>query len=172
MNPDTNAGMKIALIVAMSEDGTIGDKGKIPWHISDDLKRFKRLTMGHPIIMGRKTYESIGKPLPGRTNIVLTRNTRFTAPPEVLTFDGFEAAVEHCRRRHEEIVFVIGGAEVYRQALPFADKLFVTEVRQRITGDTKFPDYDTRRWIEVTRQDGPEWSFVEYMLSRKKDSWS
>ena len=85
MNPDANAGMTIALIVAMSEDGTIGDKGKIPWHISDDLKRFKRLTMGHPIIMGRKTYESIGKPLPGRTNIVLTRNTRFTAPPEVLT---------------------------------------------------------------------------------------
>jgi dihydrofolate reductase len=170
MNPDANAGMQVALIVAVSADGTIGDKGKIPWHISDDLMRFKHLTMGHPIIMGRKTYESIGKPLPGRTNIVLTRNTRFTAPPEVLTFDGFEAAVEHCRRRHEEIVFVIGGREVYHQALPVADKLFITEVHQRLTGDTKFPDYDRGQWTEAARQDGPEWSFVEYTRSLKKDS--
>jgi dihydrofolate reductase len=172
MNPDTNVGMTVALIVAMSEDGTIGDKGKIPWHISEDLKRFKRLTMGHPIIMGRKTYESIGKPLPGRTNIVLTRSPRFTAPPEVLKFESLDAALDHCRRQQEEIVFVIGGGEVYRQALPVADKLFINEVHQRVTGDTKFPDYDRGQWIEVTRQDGPEWSFVEYMRSMKKDSRS
>ena len=162
MNPDTSVGPNIALIVAMSEDGTIGDKGKIPWHIRDDLKRFKRLTMGHPIIMGRKTYESIGKPLPGRANIVLTNNSNFSAPPEVLKFASFDAALDCCRRQREGLAFVIGGAEVYRQALPRADELFITEVHQRINGDTKFPEYDRRQWIEVARESGPECSFVEY----------
>ena len=154
--------MNIALIVAMSGDGTIGDKGKIPWHISDDLKRFKRLTMGHPIVMGRKTYESIGKPLPGRTNIVLTRSAHFIAPPGVLKFDSLDAALDHCRQQGEELVFIVGGSDVYKQALPHADQLFITEVHQRLTGDTKFPDYDRSQWIEVAREDAPDCSFVEY----------
>ncbi len=170
MNAEAATGLTIALIVAMSEDGTIGDKGKIPWHISNDLKRFKHLTMGHPIIMGRKTYESIGKPLPGRTNIVLTRSPHFLAPPEVLKFDSIDASLDHCRRQHEQTVFVIGGGEVYRQSLPLADKLFLTEVRQRVEGDTKFPDFDCSQWIETKRQDGPECSFVEYERRVKKDS--
>jgi len=154
--------MNIALVVAMSEDGTIGDKGKVPWHISADLKRFKRLTMGHSVIMGRKTYASIGKPLPGRTNIVLTRSPDFAAPPEVLKFGSLDAVLDHCRRQHEEIVFVIGGGEVYRQILPLAEKLFITEVHRPVTGDTKFPDYDRGQWEEVAREDGSECSFVEY----------
>ena len=162
MKPATSVGVRIALIVAMSEDGTIGDKGKVPWHISDDLKRFKRLTMGHPIIMGRKTYESIGKPLPGRTNIVLTRSSAFTASSELLKFDSLDAALDHCRQQREEIVFAIGGGEVYRQTLPLADKLFITEVHRRVDGDTKFPDYDRSQWQEIAREDGPECSFVEY----------
>jgi dihydrofolate reductase len=154
--------MKIALIVAISEDGTIGDKGKIPWHIREDLQRFKRLTMGHPIIMGRKTYESIGKPLPGRTNIVLTQNPNFTAPPEVLRFASLDAALGHCRAQNAESVFIIGGSKIYQRALPLADRLFVTEVHQRVNGDTKFPDYDRGEWTETARGDGPEYSFVEY----------
>jgi len=154
--------MKIVLIVAMSEDGTIGSKGKIPWHLSEDLRRFKQLTMGHPIIMGRKTYESIGKPLPGRTNIVLTRTARFTAPSGVLAFGSLEPALDHCRHQHEESAFIVGGAEVYRQALPFADKLFITEVHQYVNGDTTFPEYDHMEWVEVAREDRPEYSFVEY----------
>jgi dihydrofolate reductase len=162
--------MNIALIVAMSGDGTIGDKGKIPWHISDDLKRFKRLTMGHPILMGRKTYESIGKPLPGRTNIVLTRSAHFIVPPEVLKFDSLDAALDHCRQQGEKLVFIVGGSDVYRQALPHADQLFVTEVHQRLTGDTKFPDYDRSQWIEVAREDAPDCSFVEYRRDRAAHS--
>ncbi|HUI06725.1 MAG TPA: dihydrofolate reductase [Verrucomicrobiae bacterium] len=154
--------MTIILIAGIAEDGTIGDRGKIPWHISGDLKRFKRLTMGHPIIMGRKTYESIGKPLPGRTNIVLTRSPSFATPPEVLKFDGLDAALDHCRKQREEIVFVIGGREVYRQTLPVADKLFLTEVHRPVTGDTKFPDYDRSQWQEIAREDGPECAFVQY----------
>ena len=159
--------MKVSLIVAMSEDGTIGDKGKIPWHIREDLQRFKRLTMGHPIIMGRPTYESIGKPLPGRTNIVLTQNPNFTAPPEVLTFASLDAALDHCRAQNTESVFIIGGSKIYQLALPLADKLFVTEVHQRVNGDTKFPDYDRTEWAETARESGPECSFVEYVRSNR-----
>ncbi len=154
--------MNIALIVAISEDGTIGDRGKIPWHIREDLQRFKRLTMGHPIIMGRKTYESIGKPLTGRTNIVLTQSANFTAPPGGLLFASLDAALDHCRRQNEQIVFIIGGRKVYEAALPQADKMFVTEVHRRVAGDTKFPDYDRGEWKETGREDGPECSFVEY----------
>ena len=154
--------MKISLIVAISEDGTIGDKGKIPWHIREDLQRFKRLTMGHPIIMGRRTYESIGKPLPGRTNIVLTQNPKFATPPEMLTFASLDAALDHCRGQNQDSVFIVGGSKIYQLALPLADKLFVTEVHQRIDGDTKFPDYDRREWTETTREDGPDYAFVEY----------
>jgi dihydrofolate reductase len=159
--------MNVALIVAMSENGVIGDKGKIPWHIREDLQRFKRLTMGHPIILGRKTYESIGRPLSGRTNIVLTRNLNFTPPPEVLTFITLDAAIDHCRAQNAESVFIIGGNKVYEAALPLADKLFVTEVHQRINGDTKFPDYDRREWTETARENGPEHSFVEYVRTTR-----
>jgi dihydrofolate reductase len=154
--------MNIAVVVAISEDGTIGDQGKIPWHIREDLQRFKRLTMGHPIVMGRRTHETIGKPLLGRTNIVLTRKENFTALPGVLTFASLDAALDHCRRQKEQSVFIIGGRKVYEAALPLADKLFVTEVHRRITGDTRFPDYDRGEWREVAREDGPECSFVEY----------
>jgi dihydrofolate reductase len=121
--------------------------------------------MGHPIIMGRKTYESVGKLLPGRTNIVLTQSPNFTAPPEVLTFASLDAALNHCRGQHADAVFIIGGSKVYQLALPLADKLFVTEVHQRVNGDTKFPDYDHREWAETAREDGPEYSFVEYVRS-------
>jgi dihydrofolate reductase len=154
--------MTIAIIVAMTKDGIIGDKGKIPWHIREDLQRFKRLTMGHPIIMGRRTYESIGKPLPGRTNIVLTQSPKLIASPEVLRFGSLKAALDHCRERNEDLVFVIGGSKVYEAALPLADKLFITEVRQNVAGDTTFPAYDRSEWIETAREDEPECSFVEY----------
>jgi dihydrofolate reductase len=154
--------MTLALIVAVTKDGVIGDKGKIPWHISEDLKRFKRLTMGHPIIMGRKTYESIGKPLPGRTNIVLTQSQNLAAPPEVLRFGSLKAALDHCRQRNEDLVFVIGGSKVFEATLPLADKLFITEVHRQVAGDTTFPAYDRTAWTETAREDGPDCSFVEY----------
>ncbi len=159
--------MNIALIVAMSENGVIGDKGKIPWHIREDLQRFKRLTMDHPIIMGRKTYESIGKLLPGRTNIVLTQNPNFTVPPEALTFTNLEAALECCRGQNHDSAFIIGGSKVFQLALPLADRLLVTEVHQHVNGDTKFPDYDRTEWMETAREDGPECSFVEYARIEK-----
>jgi dihydrofolate reductase len=154
--------MTLAIIVAMTKDGVIGDKGKIPWHIREDLQRFKRLTMGHPIIMGRRTYESIGKPLPGRANIVLTQSPNLVAPREVLRFGSLNAALDHCRERNQDLVFVIGGSKVYEAALPLADKLFITEVLSNVPGDTSFPAYDRSAWIETAREDGAECSFVEY----------
>jgi dihydrofolate reductase len=161
VNPAPNA-LKIVLIAALAEDGTIGNDGKIPWHISDDLKRFKRLTMGHPIIMGRKTYQSIGKPLPGRTNIVLTRNPGFQPAANVHTFPGLGEALGFCRQQKAQAVFIIGGAEIYRQSIGRADTLLLTHVRKRISGDTKFPEFDRSQWREVSRQDTEEYSFVEY----------
>jgi dihydrofolate reductase len=148
--------MKIAIIAALSDDGTIGDRGKIPWHISDDLKRFKRLTMGHPVIMGRKTYDSIGKPLPGRRNIVLTRTTTL---PGIECFASLNAALQTCG---DTTAFIIGGAEIYRAALPVADTLLLTHVNHPGGGDTKFPDYDKSQWKEISREDHDGYSFVEY----------
>lgn len=155
--------MKVVLIAALSENGTIGDKGKIPWHISADLKRFKQVTMGHPVIMGRKTFESIGKPLPGRRNIVLTRDASRPLPDGVEQFTDLRAALQTCS---DETVFFIGGAQVYREALPLADALFLTHVHKRVDGDTRFPEFDRSQWIEVARQDTEECSFVEYARKR------
>jgi dihydrofolate reductase len=155
--------MKIVLIAALSPDGTIGDKGRIPWHISADLKRFKRVTMGHPVIMGRKTFASIGQPLPGRRNIVLTRNATRPLPDGVERFADFRTAVRACG---DEIIFVIGGAEVYREAIAQADTLLLTHVHKNIAGDTKFPQFDRTQWMEVSRQDTEECSFVEYTRKR------
>jgi dihydrofolate reductase len=146
--------MNIVIIAAIASNGTIGDAGKIPWHISDDLKRFKRLTLGHPVIMGRKTFESLGKPLPGRRNIILTR--RPAGPDQFSTLD---AALKSCG---DETVFVIGGAEIYRLALPVADTLQLTHVHRTVPGDTRFPDFDKTEWKEVSREDHEGYSFVEY----------
>ena len=150
--------MTLHIIAALADNGVIGDAGKIPWHLSEDLKRFKRLTLGHPVIMGRKTYASLGKPLPGRRNLVLTRGP---AIPGVECFASLAAALAAC---HDEAVFIIGGAEIYRQALPLAQVLLLTHVHQSVTGDTKFPEFDQRRWQEVAREDHPGYAFVEYRL--------
>ena len=145
--------MKIIIIAAIADNGVIGNAGQIPWHISDDLKRFKQLTMGHPVIMGRKTFDSIGKPLPGRRNIILTRQ------PGSDHFASLEAALKSCG---DETVFIIGGAEVYRTALPVADTLLLTHVKHPGGGDTKFPDYDRSQWKEIRREESPACTYVEY----------
>lgn len=146
----------VAIIAAVARNGVIGDQGRIPWHISSDLQRFKRLTWGHPIIMGRKTYESIGRPLPGRRNLVLTRRP---AVPGVECFSDLAAALETCPAG---LVFIIGGAELYRAALPVADILYLTHVHREVTGDTRFPDFESRDWREVAREDHADVSFVDY----------
>jgi dihydrofolate reductase len=154
--------MNIVIIAALSDNNVIGVNGHIPWHIGDDLKRFKRLTTGHTVIMGRKTFESIGRPLPGRTNIVLTRNTQFKAPDGVRVFSALDDALASCRQTGETTAYVIGGAEIYRESLPVADRLVLTHVRQHVQGDTFFPAYDKTQWREVAREDHDTYAYVEY----------
>ena len=140
--------MRLALIVAMSENGVIGRDGELPWRLSADLKRFKSLTMGHHIVMGRKTFESIGRPLPGRTSVVLTRQPDFAADGAV-TVNSLDEALRVAADDDE--VFVIGGAELYGQALPRVDRLYLTLVNATVTGDATFPEFEPGDWKVIEK---------------------
>ena len=134
--------MKISLVWAMAQNRVIGRNNSLPWYLPEDLKYFKRITLGKPVIMGRKTYESIGKPLPGRTNIVVSRNADFSAEG-VKTVTSLDEAKQLCESIAEidgiNEAMVIGGAEIYALALPMADRLYLTEVHAEVEGDTTFP---------------------------------
>jgi dihydrofolate reductase len=120
----------------------------LPWHLPADLKHFKSLTMGHHIIMGRKTYESIGKPLPGRTSVVVSRNANYSVP-EVIVVSSLEGAIAACE--NDEEIFVIGGAELYSQAIDLADRIYLTEIDADIPGDARFTEFDRKLWLETER---------------------
>ena len=137
--------MRVAIIVAAAENDTIGRDNDLPWHLSADLKRFKRLTMGHHLIMGRKTLASIGRPLPGRTTIVLSRHQP-ELPPGVLLATSLEGAIEIARRAGDAQAFVAGGAQVYRLALDVADRIYLTRVHADFDGDARLPPIDTGVW--------------------------
>jgi dihydrofolate reductase len=138
----------VSLIVAMARNGVIGKDNQLPWHLPEDLKRFKRLTMSHHIIMGRKTYESIGKLLSGRTSVIVTRKQDYLVPGAVVVHSLEEAIA---RSANDDEIFVIGGAEVYRAALPLADRLLITQIDREVAGDTVFPPVDWSRWREIER---------------------
>lgn len=151
--------MKISLIVAMASNRVIGLNGQMPWHLSADLKRFKRITMGSPVLMGRKTFEAIGKPLPGRNNIIISRDPAYRQPG-CLVFNDIDSALEHCSDSSE--VFVIGGATLYQALLPRADYLYLTEIDQDFAGDTFFPEIDARQWRELEREDVTDDQSVDF----------
>jgi len=137
--------MILTLIAAVAENGVIGDRNALLWHISEDLKRFRQLTTGHPVIMGRKTFESLGRPLPGRTNIVVTR-TR-TAVEGCTAVDSLEEAIRRASAAPGgEESFIIGGAQLYAQALPVVERLRLTVVEHPYEGDTRFPEWDRSAW--------------------------
>ena len=142
----------ISLIAAASQNGIIGNQGKLPWRLPADLQRFKRITMGRPILMGRKTFESIGKPLPGRTNIVITRQKDFAACGATVVHS-LEEALLLCENEPE--VFVIGGAELFQQALPFAERIYLTRINRDFEGDTTLFEIDPKIWKETSREDFP-----------------
>jgi dihydrofolate reductase len=148
--------MKVAIIVAMSTNRVIGHDNKLPWHIPADLKHFKALTLGKPIVMGRKTYESIGKPLPGRDNIVITRQSGWKAEG-VKVAHSLEAALDlaqaSARVNGAEEIMVIGGAEIYAAAMDKADRMYMTQVQSWIEGDAIFPEVDWQGWQETARQE-------------------
>lgn len=154
--------MKISLIVAMASNRVIGINGQMPWHLSADLKKFKSITMGHPILMGRKTYESIGRPLPGRRNIVISRNPDYKiAGCEV--FSDIQDAISSCDDCEE--LFVIGGAAFYESMLPNADLIYLTEINKEFTGDTFFPPINKQEWQEIERLDINDDSSVDFAYS-------
>lgn len=146
--------MIVALIVAMEANEGIGLKGNVPWHISTDLKRFKALTMGHHLIMGRKTYQSIGRPLPGRTTIILTRNESFTAQ-DCLVAHSLAEALELARSRGEDEAFITGGSEIYAQALKVADRIYLSEVHAEVASDVWFPALDRAEWRLIESSNHP-----------------
>ncbi|WP_068596172.1 dihydrofolate reductase [Vaginella massiliensis] len=139
----------ISIVVAVSSNHVIGKNNQLLWHLPDDFKHFKNITTGHPIIMGRKTYESIGRPLPNRINIVVTRDQQFCADGIVVAFS-LKAALEKALALDDE-VFVIGGGELYRQVIDMADKIYLTEIHHEFDGDTFFPELDENNWEEISR---------------------
>jgi dihydrofolate reductase len=144
----------ITLVVAVAENGVIGTGGTLPWHLPDDLKRFKALTLGKPTIMGRRTWESLPKrPLPGRTNIVITRDSNFHAEGAFVTHS-VEEALTLAEREHPDEIMVIGGAEIFARLLPRADRIQWTEIMARPGGDAFMPPLDRAGWKEVARE-GP-----------------
>ncbi|OGA72652.1 MAG: hypothetical protein A3G81_21825 [Betaproteobacteria bacterium RIFCSPLOWO2_12_FULL_65_14] len=159
------AGLRIYLLVAVASNGIIGANGQLPWHLPEDLQHFKRLTMGHPVIMGRRTWESLkGRPLPGRENIVVTRTPGYEAPGAAVA-SSLESALALCAG--ESVAFVIGGSRLFEESLPIADGLVVTEIHKDFAGDTWFPPYDRSRWREAQREahtaaDGMRFDFVLY----------
>ena len=155
----------ISIIAAIADNGVIGDRNALLWHIREDMLHFKHLTMGHPVVMGRKTFESIGRPLPGRENVVVSRVATEIAGCRIVR----SLAETQSMFPADEEIFIIGGSQIYEQALPLADRLHITEVHRAYEGDTLFPPIDRSVWRETAREDferGEEFaypfSFVEY----------
>lgn len=144
--------MIVSLVAAMAENGVIGRDGKLPWHLPDEIKHFKRLTVDHTVIMGRKTYQEIGRPLPNRRNVVITRNPAFRPNGVTVVPDLSEALALGAT---ESEVFVIGGGEIYQLALPVADRLYLTVVHAEFEGDTLFPAFDKAAWVLEDEQFHP-----------------
>lgn len=148
---------RVSIVAAMGKNRVIGKGNTLLWHIPEDLKRFKSLTLGHPVIMGRKTFDSIvaflGKPLPGRTNIVITRDEAWQFEGAVVAHS-FEGALEKARAEEREEIFVIGGAQIYEQTLPYADRLYLTLIDDEKEGDVFFPPYEECFSTKVSEESG------------------
>ena len=139
----------LSIIVAMATNRTIGINNTLPWRIPEDLRHFKALTMGHHMIMGRKTFDSIGKPLPGRTTVVVTRNRELKIEGCIIVHS-LQEAIDACAG--DEQIFIVGGAELYAQALPLTGMLYITEIQKDVQGDAHFPQFDRNEWIEESRE--------------------
>ena len=148
----------VSIIVAIAENGVIGDNNSLLWHIREDMVRFRTLTTSHPVIMVRKTYESIGKPLPNRTNVVVSRTV--SAIEGCIVTDSLEKAIGMFPPQEE--IFIIGGAQIYRQAMDLADRLYLTIVHRPYEGDTSFPMPDPGQWLETSRREFPHGEKFEY----------
>lgn len=153
--------MKISIIVAVSENNVIGCNGKIPWHIPEDLGHFKELTLSHHILMGRKTFESIGRPLPGRINLVVSSNLKYK-PEGVNVFSTTQEAIEHAKYFGERELMVIGGESIYKEVLPMADTIYLTKIGKRYEGNVRFPEINKEDWSVISSElhsNNPDFEF-------------
>jgi dihydrofolate reductase len=145
--------MTISLIAAVAKNGVIGNAGKIPWHLPDDMRHFRETTLHHSVIMGRKTYESMGRPLPERNNIVVTRQESYETSGCTVVHT-LEDALKAARQEGIDEVFIIGGSELYREAMPIADRLYITSIDEEFEGDTLFPEINSFEWKKVSEEKG------------------
>jgi len=155
---------KLSTIVAIANHRVIGINNTLPWHLPEDLKRFRALTMGHHIIMGRKTYDSLGRLLPGRTTVIVTRNPDYKVEGALIA-NSLQAAIALCKNDNE--AFLIGGAELYQDGLKHSEKLYITEIDLDVAGDAHFPDFDSSHWQETAREahiseKGLKFNYVTY----------
>lgn len=167
----------IALVVAVGENGAIGFEGELPWHLSTELKHFRKVTMGKPIVMGRRTHESLGRCLDGRLNIVVTRDRRYEVPPGCAVAhslsDALQIGREETASTGADEIAIIGGEALFKESLPVADRLYLTEVHASPPADTWFPDWDRGLWDEISRQSFPagpkdEYPFTIAVLERRR----
>lgn len=156
--------MKIVIIVAVARNGVIGRAtGEMPWHVSEDFKHFKKKTMGFPIIMGRKSFESLGKPLKGRENIVITHNKNLNSEfDNVKFFYSFDDAINYCKSQVNEKVFITGGGEIYRQSISIADEMIISYMKFDAVGDVTFPKINDSDWQVISKEDREEFEIVTY----------
>jgi dihydrofolate reductase len=157
--------MKITIIVAKAENDAIGKDNQLLWKLSADLKRFKNLTSGHYILMGRKTYESLGKPLPNRTHLIITRNPDFKVPEGHFSFGSVEDVFIYCAKIGVDELYIIGGGQIYAETINLCDRLEITEVHASPIGDTYFPPIDLEIWEEIEREDHSADEKNEYPFS-------
>ncbi len=163
--------MRISFIVAKSQNNVIGVNNQLPWHLKDDLQNFKKITMGHHILMGRKTFESIGKPLPGRMSLVVSSEPRANQE-SVLWFTSIFRAIKQAERSGETELFVIGGEKIFRSALSLVDRIYLTDVKADIIGDAFFPTLSLKNWKTVSEESFPlragnDYEFIFSILDRK-----
>lgn len=157
--------MIISLIVAIAKNGVIGkSNGKMSWHVKEEFQHFKDTTFGYPIIMGRKTFETLGKPLKGRLNIIVTRNKNYkTEFEEVIIKTSLEEAIDYCKSLNPEKIFIIGGAEIYKQSFDIVDEMIISYMKFDADGDVKFPEFDKQKWLAEKISDHDLFEIFRYV---------
>lgn len=163
--------MRLSAITAISQNNIIGKNNSLPWHLPADMRFFKKTTMGHPIIMGRKTYESFKKALPGRTNIVVTRQTNYSLT-DATVVHSLEEAINEAQKTESEEAFILGGAQIFEQSLPLINRLYLTRIYEEFDGDIEFPEFDVTQWemtgIEPHEPDDKNKFYYAFQLWNKK----
>ena len=159
--------MKIIIIVAVAENGVIGKaNGDLPWQVNEDFQHFKNTTLGYPIVMGRKSFEALGKPLKGRENIVITHNKNLKYDfDNVCIFYSLDSAIDYCKTLNKEKIFITGGGEIYKQAISFADEMIISHMKFEAEGEVKFPEFDIDDWEVISKDEREKFIIVTY--SRK-----